>query len=143
MFLLFNNKQLGENRISLAPDGLEDAISLRFLELAQNRLEIIPNLARLTQLRRAYFGENRLKMPIEGLEELPLQALSLGDNPCSQLLVELSPSQRSQLEELFISGVANKLPVGLQDCSSLTVLDVSLFLITQIFINNFFFFFFL
>jgi len=117
---------LWRNRLQAAPDGLESATSLRYLDLSNNSIATMPNLSRLTQLRVLHIVANRLTHSIEGLDQLPLlQAFKGCSNRCAQLIQEISPAQRTSLRLLWLSDVAHVLPLGLTECVNLQCLDVS------------------
>ncbi len=119
MSLLHNYKLIS------APEGLEDAVSLRYLDLSNNGITKLPNMSRLTQLEIAYFDNNQISTPIEGIDQLPfLYRLGCSNKPCTQILDQLSPAQ-TQIDMLRLNGVLTVLPTGLSDCISLFRLGVS------------------
>lgn len=122
---MLHRLEISACRLIAAPDGLDEAVSLRHLNLWRNRISTMPNMSRLTRLRVVSLHDNQLSAPIEGLDRLSsLQELQLFDNPCTQLLVELSPAQRTRIKSLSLAKVAHKLPIGLEDCINLESLEV-------------------
>jgi internalin A len=73
--------ELGGNKLTSIPNGLEKLTQLTYLNLVGNQLTDVKGLENLTQLTVLALGGNKLT-DLTGLEKLPqLEFLGIGDNP--------------------------------------------------------------
>jgi Leucine-rich repeat (LRR) protein len=110
------------NKWRKLPDGLSALVKLRELRVDQGRLEALPPLGTLTELRVLSVAGNRLAVLPAGLP-VSLRELVLAENQLVTLPDELTAM--SELRVLDVYGnQLSKLPDGLEKLTKLEVLDV-------------------